>query len=240
MLALEPAARKPRPDSLCCMKWETSMWLSLILKVLEVVKITYTLCAGSWNSLACRFPWEPWTGELRRTRTEQSLSQKEHFVACFLLATTGTDHFLRKLLRFHELNFFFHFHCVVRVKVVAFGSYIPSVLLLLSGSRDLFSVRWNTKALSPFGRTQLKRPVGKYFQMPCMTLLLKFLGWGNTSQQNNVLACYVHFAKLLSTFQRNHQSWCSDATERKKQTGDLCRSPVLRLCLCNTQKLNHV
>lgn len=52
------------------------------------------------------------------------------------------------------VEFFFHFHCVVRVKVVAFGSYIPSALLLFPGSRDLFSIRWNTKALSPFGRTR--------------------------------------------------------------------------------------
>lgn len=119
------------------------------LKVLEVVKITYTLCAGSWNSLACGFLWEPCTGEQRGTRTGQSFSQKKHFVGCFLLAATGTDHFPRKLLRFHVLNFFFHFHCVVRVKVVAFGSYIPSALLLFPGSRDFF----------PSGETQRRCPL---------------------------------------------------------------------------------
>lgn len=33
---------------------------------------------------------------------------------------------------------------------------------------------------------------------------LRFLGCGNTSQQNNVLAHYVRFAKLLPTFQINY------------------------------------
>lgn len=142
----------------CCMNWEGhpcgSHPSQPTAQVLEVVKITYALRERSGkHSLACGFPQEPHTGEQRGTRTGQSLSQTEHFLGCFLLATTGTDHFPRKLLRL--CWFFFHrFHCVVRVKAVAFGSYFPSALLLFPGSKDLFSIRWNAKALSLFGRTQ--------------------------------------------------------------------------------------
>lgn len=60
-----------------------------------------------------------------------------------------------------DLTFFFHFHCAVGVKVVAFASYFPSALLLLPGSRDLFSIRWNTKALPLFERTESKEIPGE-------------------------------------------------------------------------------
>lgn len=82
---------------------------------------------------------------------------------------------------------------------------------------------------------RVKESVGKYFQMPCTTLLLKFLGWDSTSQQNNVLARYVHLAKLPSTVQRNNQSWCSDATERKEQAGDSAEALFLDF-VCATLK----
>lgn len=96
----------------CCMNWKGHPWGSHpsqpTAQVLKVVKIAYALHACSWrHSPACGFPREPHTREQRGTRTGQSLSQTEHFLGCFLLATTGTDHFPRKLLRFLVLIFFF-------------------------------------------------------------------------------------------------------------------------------------
>lgn len=165
-LAFPPAAATPRPGSLCCQTPAT--WTDRLsrgshpspptTRVLKVFKITWSLCACSWwRSLICGFPWESRSREQRGTRTGQPLGQTEQTLSG--LFSFGDDwhrpDFPRKLLRFLLLNFFFlfsYFHCVVGVKAVAFGSYFPSALLLCPGRRDLFSLRWNTKALSLFAR----------------------------------------------------------------------------------------
>lgn len=45
-----------------------------------------------------------------------------HVLDCFLLALTGMDRFLRKLLRCPGLISFSYSHCAAQVKLMAFGS----------------------------------------------------------------------------------------------------------------------
>lgn len=162
MLALEPVAGNPQPGSLhyqtCHMNW--TVWTASTQLSPQPTRRT-----GPWSgsdhlrSPCVQLEAQPHLQISPRTahrgtegNENRAIPQPDWTLSG--LFPFGTDHFPRKLLRFLVLIFFFHFHCAIRVKVVAFGSYFPSALLLFLGSRDLFSVRWNAKALSLFGRTQ--------------------------------------------------------------------------------------
>lgn len=103
MLALEPAAGNPRPDS---PRYQTpAAWTERDIHA-ALTPANPPHRSSKWLKSPTLCAWPP-TGEQRGTRTGQSLSQTEHFLGCFLLATAGTDHFPRKLLRFLVLIFFF-------------------------------------------------------------------------------------------------------------------------------------
>lgn len=215
MFALEPAEESQGQTH--CAAWNerhpcSSHPPESPLKVLKVVEITSTLRAGTGTASPADSPENHALGS-QEEQEQGNPSSRRNTVGCFLLAMTGRDHFPRKLLRF-MCRIFFPFALCGESESGGIWQLRSISAIVIPWQKGFVFRQVKRKGVVPFWKNiELKRPVGKYIQIACMTLLLKFLGWGSTSQQNNVLARYVHFAKLLSTVQRNHQSWCSDATE---------------------------